>query len=85
MKTQFKREKPKDLISVPMDETGSKANAYLDLIEEIAKANEEKDHAGAELVEALRAVGRTAIRVRGTTLSIKEIEAKVKIVSKKEE
>lgn len=71
------------MLDVPMDETGKLANKFVDCLDQERELGEEKDHIGAELVTALKTQGRQAITVRGVTLTIKEIEAKIKIAVKR--
>ena len=73
-----------DLLEVKMDQSGRLANEYVDILQEIRELDEKKDHKGAELVEALRGQGRAGITVRGYTLKIKEVEAKVKIADQRQ-
>jgi len=74
----------KPLFEVPMDNPGKLANEYLDASREIKDKQEELEHIGADLIEALRGAGRDSIKVRGVKLTVKSIEAKVKISMQKE-
>lgn len=74
----------KPLFDVPMDNSGKLANEYLDISQDIKDKQEELEHTGASLIEALRGSGRDSIKVRGVKLTVKSIEAKVKIAVKKD-
>lgn len=69
----------KELLRVPMDQTGKLANEYLDILAEIHDLGESRDVKQAELAEVMQASGRPKIRVRGVTLKLNRIDAKVKI------
>ena len=71
------------LIEVKMDRTGRAANRYVNIMDEIREKQETLDIAGSELIDALKEQNRKEITVRGVTLKIKEIEAKIKISVKR--
>lgn len=77
-----KEQKP-TLLEVPMDRVGKLANKHCDFLDTLKETQEELEHNGAELIEALRGSGRESIVVRGTVLSIKEIKATIKIAVKR--
>lgn len=84
LKTRIKQKEQKPtLIDVPMDRTGKLANDHIDLLDKIKETQEQADHNGAELIESLRGSNRESIVVRGTTLTIKSIKAKIKIAVKR--
>lgn len=78
----FPQQNTKPLIDVPLDKTGKLANTYVDILNEIKQNQEELVSTGADLIDALKEQHRTDITVRGVTLKVKEIEAKIKIVVK---
>lgn len=82
-RTKSKEQSSKPLLEVPLDTTGRLANAYVDIMEKIKALQEELVTAGLELIDALKVQGRKGITVRGITLKIKEIEAKIKITAQK--
>ena len=78
--------KSKNLLDVPMDDLGKNSESYVDLIEEREKITDEIGKLEPILADAFKASGRTKIFLRGRTLRLKEIEAKIKIqVQKKSE
>lgn len=81
MKVKSKEEKPA-LLDVPMDEVGKFANDYVDVLGEIKNREETLESLGSELVIALQKSNKQEIFVRGITLKIKHIKAKIKIAVK---
>lgn len=81
-KVKSHEQKP-GLLNVPMDMTGKLANEYVDYLETIKGNHEAMDIVGADLIKSLKAQGRDNITVRGVTLKVKEIEAKIKISVKR--
>ena len=73
------KEQTPALLDVQMDKVGKLANSYVDILDAQKELIERQETSAAELVDALKLQNRREISVRGITLRVKEIEAKIKI------